>query len=414
MKILHITLAYEPAWHLGGVVRAVSQLCRGQAALGHQVTVYATDSGLDRRMEVPTSQPVDLGGVRVYYFPAEHSLRYGYSPALRQMCRSSLKNFDIIHLASPWAYPGIAAGQAARRQRLPYVMSAHGSLELTRHASGFLKKWLYMNLVEGGNLRRAAGIHFTSELERTDSICIGHQAPSWIVPNGVDIREFDNLPDKLEARIELGLPADRLLFLYFGRLEPRKALDVLVKAFAQALTGTSLQTSLCLAGPDFGQQAMLQNLARELGISEQVIFTGYIPPGKRKAILAAADLLALVAHRGENFGISALEGMLAGVPALLSTNVGFYQDAVAAGAAVAVPVEPGPMSQALSQLLAEPTQLRAMGQAACSFARSRYDNKVVAASMVQAYEDILSGRRSPQLKWSCPPGRSCFIRMHKS
>jgi glycosyltransferase involved in cell wall biosynthesis len=106
--------------------------------------------------------------------------------------------------------------------------------------------------------------------------------------------------------------------------------------------------------------------------------------------------------------------MLAGVPALLSTNVGFYQEAVAAGAALAVPVQAEPMSKALGQLLSNPDKLKAMGQTAHSFGRSRYDYRVVAASMVQAYEDILSGRRSPQLKWSCPPGRSCFSRSHKS
>ncbi len=414
MKILHVTLAYEPAWHLGGVVRAVSQLCRGQAALGHQITVYATDSGLDRRMEVPTRQPADLGGVSVYYFPAEYSLRYGYSPALRQACRSSLKNFDIIHLASPWAYPGIAAGQAARRQGIPYVMSLHGSLIIQNQGFKTWKKWLYLNLVEGPNLRRAAALHYTTDRERKASIDIGHRAPSFVVPNGVDISEFDNLPDKVEAKIKLALPANNLLILYFGRLEPRKALDTLVKAFAQALTGTSLQAVLCLAGPDFGQQAILQNLARELGISEQVIFTGYIPPEGRKAILAAADLSALVAHPGENFGISALEGMLAGVPALLSTNVGFQQEAVAAGAALAVPVQAEPMAKALGQLLSDPGKLQAMGQAAYSFARSRYDNKVVAASMVQAYEDVLSGRRSPQLSWSYPSIRHCFSRGRES
>jgi glycosyltransferase involved in cell wall biosynthesis len=413
MKILHVTLAYEPAWHLGGVVRAVSQLCRGQAALGHQVTVYATDSGLDRRMEVSTRQPVELGGVKVYYFKTEYSLRYGYSPAMREACRTNLKKFDIIHLASPWAYPGIAAGQVARRHGIPYVMSLHGSLHLRNHAVRFFKKWLYLNLVEGTNLRRAAAIHYTTDLERKESIDIGHRAPSFVVPNGVDISEFDNLPDKLEAKIKLALPPNNLLILFFGRLEPIKALDTLVKAFAKAIAVTSLQAVLCLAGPDFGQQALLLELARSLAISDRVIFPGYIPPERRKAILASADLMALVSH-GENFGISALEGMLAGVPALLSTNVGFYQEAVAAGAALAVPVQDGPMGKALSQLLADPANLKAMGRAAYTFARGRYDYKVVAATMVQAYKEILSGRRSPQLSWRYPTGQKYFSRAHKS
>lgn len=389
MKILHVTLAYEPAWHLGGVVRAVSQLCRGLAHLGHQVTVYTTDSGLDHRMEVSTQQPVELGGVKVHYFDSEHSLKFGYSPNLAKACRANLKNFDIIHLASPWAYPGIVAGHSARRQRMPYVMSPHGSLNIRNQGLRTWKKWLYLNLVEGRNLRRAGAIHFTSDLERQESIAIGSHVPNFIVPNGVDTSEFDNLPDKREARIALGFPAAPVLVLFFGRLDPQKALDNLVKAFAQAVKSTPLRACLCLAGPDFGQQAMLQDLARSLGIFEQVIFTGYIPPERRKALLATADLMALVSH-GENFGISALEGMLAGRPALLSTNVGFYQAAVAAGAALAVPVQAEPMAQALSYLLANPAKLKTMGQAAYAFACNRYDYRVVAAAMTQAYEDVLT------------------------
>lgn len=401
MKILHITLAYEPAWHLGGVVRAVSQLCRGMAVLGHQVTVYTTDSGIDRRMKVPTQHAVELGGVKVYYFQTRYSLYYGYSPDLGKACRKNLKNFDIIHLASPWAYPGIAAGHFARRQGIPYVISPHGSLLLKYHAPKFLKKWLYLNLVEKWNFRRATAIHYTTELERRGNILIKTKSPSFIVPNGVDLSEFDDLPSKHEARNALGLPGGQLLVLYFGRLEkPRKALDILVQAFARTLAATALPAVLCLAGPDFGHQGLLQDLARSLGIAERVIFTGYIPPEKRKAILAAADLSALVSYPGENFGIAALEAMLAGVPALFSINVGFHQEAVAAGAAVAVPVQVEPMAKALGQLLADPDKLRAMGQAARSFARGRYDYKVIAAEMVQAYEDILSGRRSPDLYWS--------------
>jgi glycosyltransferase involved in cell wall biosynthesis len=408
MRILHVTLAYEPAWHLGGIVRAVSQLCRGMTHLGHQVTVYSTDSGLDHRMEVSTQQPMELGGVKVYYFNTEYSLKYGYSPSLAKACRANLKHFDIIHLASPWSYPGITAGRAARRQRIPYVMSPHGSLSIQNQGLKTWKKLVYLNLVEGANLRGAAAIHYTTEIEKQENIYIGIKVPSFIVPNGVDISEFDNPPDKGEARKELGLPASPLIVLYFGRLEPKKALDILIRAFAKTLREAGSQAVLCLAGPDFGQQALLQNLARDLGIAERVIFPGYIPPEKRKSILAAADLSALVAHPGENFGISALEGMLVGRPALLSTNVGFYHAAVDAEAALAVPVQVEPMSQALRQFLGDPTRLVAMGKAAYSFARGHYDYKVVAATMVQAYEDILSGRYSSQLSWFQPPSRPLF------
>jgi glycosyltransferase involved in cell wall biosynthesis len=400
MKILHITSAYEPAWHLGGVVRAVSQLCRGLVDLGQDITVYTTDSGLDRRMAVRANQEVEVGGVKVIYFKADYLLNYYYSSALGQACESTCQNYDLIHLASPFAYPGITAGRAARRAHLPYVISTHGSLIIKYRPKKFLKKWLYLNVFEGSNFRQASAVHFTTELEREQSDPLGRKAPGFIVPNGVDPAEFNHLPDKVLARKELGLPLDTLVVLYFGRLEPRKGLDILLKAFAKARETLTHKTILMLAGPDFGQQAILQDLADKLKLSDHVVFPGYVPPEKRNALLVSVDIMALTSHQGENFGISALEGMLAGVPVLLSTNVGFYQDVLADQAGMAIPLTVEAVSQALTQMLSDPEKLRTMGKNAYRSARSRYDIKIVAKKMLMAYEDILSGRRSSGLSWA--------------
>lgn len=400
MKILHITSAYEPAWHLGGVVRAVSQLCRGLVDLGHDITVYTTDSGLDRRMAVPSNHLVEVGGVKVVYFKTDYLLNFFYSAALRQACESTFRNFDLIHVSAPFAYPGIVASRAARRARLPYVISTHGSLIIKYRPKKFLKKWLYLNICEGRNLRQASAIHFTTELEREQSDPLCHKAPGFIVPNGLDLAEFQHLPDKGQARKELGLPLDPLIILYFGRLEPRKGLDLLIKAFAKVQPSSTRNVMLMLVGPDFGQQAYLQDLANKLNLADHVVFPGYFPPEKRNTLLVAVDIMALTSHPGENFGISALEGMLAGVPVLLSNNVGFYREVLADQAGLATPLTVDAVSQGLAQMLSDPKKLKSMGQNAYRSARSRYDIKIVTKNMVTAYEDILYGRRSPELSWA--------------
>jgi glycosyltransferase involved in cell wall biosynthesis len=157
---------------------------------------------------------------------------------------------------------------------------------------------------------------------------------------------------------------------------------------------------LMLAGPDFGQKAILQDLADKLNLSDHVVFPGYVPPEKRNALLVAVDIMALTSQQGENFGISALEGMLAGVPVLLSNNVGFHQEVLADQAGLATPLTVEAVSQAMALMLSDPEKLKAMGQKAYRSARSRYDIKNVAKMMLTAYEDILSGRRSPELSWA--------------
>ena len=400
MKILHITSAYEPAWHLGGVVRAVSQLCRGLVNLGQDITVYTTDSGLDRRMAVRPNQIMEIGGVKVIYFKSDYLLNFYYSSALNRACELTLGNYDLIHLASPFAYPNIVGGRAARRHHLPYVISTHGSLIIKYRPKKFLKKWLYLSICERSNFRQASAIHFTTELEREQSDPLGRKAPGFIVPNGLDLAEFDRLPDKVLARKELGLPPDTLIVLYFGRLEPRKGLDILLQAFAKARETSPHRLMLMLAGPDFGQQALLYEMADKLNLSDHVVFPGYVPPEKRNALLVSVDIMALTSHQGENFGISALEGMLAGVPVLLSNNVGFHQDVLADQAGLAIPLTVEAVSQAMAQMVSNPEKLKAMGRNAYRSARSRYDIKIVAKKMLLAYEDILSGRCSPELSWA--------------
>jgi len=188
------------------------------------------------------------------------------------------------------------------------------------------------------------------------------------------------------------------VILFLGRLDIRKAPDLLLKAFARAINRLP-RTILIFAGPDFGQEKNLKNLAIKFGISSRVLFLGYVSPEKRNSLLVASDLLALVAHPGENFGNAAVEAMLAGVPVLLSENVGICQEVIADGAGVVVPLDVEIVTDALVSLLPDTQQLRTMGKAAAISSRKRYNIHLVAKRMVTAYEDIIQGRNSPELLW---------------
>ena len=408
MKILHITSAYEPAWHLGGVMRSVSQLCRGLVHQGHDVTVFTTDSGYDRRMPVPLNQQVDIAGVKVFYFKTDYSLAFFYSKALWKACLTAVKEFDLVHLASPYAFPDIAGAMAAKCANVPYIISTHGRLVIKYNPRKFFKKWLYHHLLRGADYARASAIHYTAELEREQSDPIGLLADSFIVPNGVDLTEFDHLPERSRARTEMGFRSEDLIVVYLGRIEPRKALDLLIRGFAKVAKACQPPVKLVVAGPDFGSLGSLQLLSKNLGISNQVLFPGYIPPEKRNLLLSAADLLALVSHPGENFGISALEGMLAGLPVLLSNNVGFSREVIPFGVGVEVSVEEDSIAQGLKQMLNDPAGLKDMGRVASEVARAKYGLDAVVKKMSRAYEDILTGSRSPELLWAAGTNRSRF------
>jgi glycosyltransferase involved in cell wall biosynthesis len=398
MKILHVTPSYEPAWHLGGVVRAISQLCRGLAALGLEVTVFTTDSGQDRKLSVPLNRPVELGGVKVYYFKTDISLKYAYSRALNKACRGGIKDFDIVHATSFWCYPGVASVNGALLNRVPYLLSVHGTLRQAALQRKFLKKWLYFNLIEKRHIRKAAALHYTTSMERDLDAFHHFTSPSFIVPNGVDLKEVQESIARQEARKHWGLNLDGPVITFLGRLAPEKALDLLIKA----ISGKYFQdqgVQVLLAGPDAGARISLKKLVEELGLEDRVLFLGEIDPQERAVLFAASDLLTLVSTH-ENFGYAAVEAMLAGLPVIVSENVGISREIFTDGAGLVVPLEVEAIAQALRTLVADPDKLKDIGSTAAVAARKRYDALIVAQNMARAYEDILTGRRSPALFWS--------------
>ena len=399
MKILHLIPAYEPAWSEGGVVRGTSLLCRALASLGVDVTVYTTDSSGNRRLDVPTNQPVDVGGVRVFYFYAEMPRALRFSRALTAACRETLRNFDLMHMAAIWSYPGIVACFEARRQRLPYVVSTDGALQEGELKRKRLKKWLYLKIFEMRNLRGAAAIRYVSELERERTAHLGLSVPSCMIPSGLDFGEFEHLPERRAARAELEVADNAQVVGYLGRLHPRKAVDFLIRGFAR-IAQQLPSAVLLVAGPDHGDEARLRALVRGLGLNARVRFLGYVGPEGRARLLSAANLMTLISLEGECFGNGAVEAAAAGVPILMSNHVGVARTLEQDSAGVIVTVDETAIAAELKRLLSDPALLSRMGQKGYRSARKHYDINIVAQKMAIAYEDVLTGRRSPECQWS--------------
>jgi glycosyltransferase involved in cell wall biosynthesis len=363
-----------------------------------EVSVFTTDSGRDRRMPVPLNQQVESEDIKIYYFKTDFSLKYAYSRGLAEACRQHIKNFDLVHVTSFWCYPALAAIPAARHSRVPYLVSTHGTLRKANLQDHLVKKWLYYLAVERRNVTGAAAIHYTTAMERELDAFHRFRTPSFIVPNGFNLEEFDGLMDMLEAKKIWGINPKAQVVTFIGRLHKVKALDLLIKAMSEPPLQAQ-EVQLLLAGPDGGEEQALRKLAMDLGVEARVRFLGMVSPQDRNNLLAASDILALVSTN-ENFGITPVEAMLARVPVLLSEHVGISREVLADGAGLVVPLKVEAIAQALGQMLAEPAKLKEMGQRAAIKARERYDINVVGTQMARAYEDILTGRRSPELVWS--------------
>src|SRR5690606_8058113 len=217
----------------------------------------------------------------------------------------------IVHVHGLYRFPPTYAAWQARQQGVPYIIRPHGSLDpylydKSTAGSVWLKR-LYERWFDLPNLNAASAIHYTAEEERKRAAFLRLRAPSFVVPNGLEWREYAELPRRGALRAKLGL-GDAPVVLFLGRLHFKKGLDLLIPAF-ETLRGRVPEAQLVIAGPENDQYGRLvRQWVAARGLGAAVHFVG--PLFERDVVQAYvdADVFALPSYT-ENFGMTVVEAM---------------------------------------------------------------------------------------------------------
>ncbi len=400
MNVLHVLPYYAPAWAYGGVVRAVTDLTRAQVASGHRVFVLTTDT-LSPRARLKTLHE-ELEGVQVWRVRnRSNRLRgrlnlsspRGMAAAAERLLRQEA--IAVVHCHELRTVENLAVTSVAQRLGVPTLVSPHGTLPY--HVGRSLVKRLWDRVLGARLLPRFAGVvaltaHEAEEARRVWRAC-GQALPDeaiFVVPNGVHLQTFANLPppEPFRARWALGSGA---VVLFLGRLHARKGVQLLIPAFAAA-TRTLQDARLLIVGPDEGMRASLEALARAHGVAERVRFTDLLVGDQKLAALAAADVFALPAE-GEGFSMAALEALACGLPLVL-THGCHFPEVAQAGAGVVVPRTVEALSEALGALLRDPARRAKMGRAGRALVAERYTWERVADQLTAVYRRVAGARRA--------------------
>src|SRR5262249_32332060 len=203
----------------------------------------------------------------------------------------------------------------------------------------------------GGALRRADRVIAVSETTRGEGLT-RYRLPAErvvVVPEAAAPHFAPPTPSaQAAARARYGLSRPYVLFV--GFLEPKKNLGALLEAVARLCrAGTWGDTELIVVGaPGWGPDPVRR--AHALGLASAVRFVGAVPDGDLPALYGGALAFAFPSL-WEGFGLPALEAMAAGAP-VVASNRGALPE-VTAGAALLVDPAPGPLADALEQLLAD-------------------------------------------------------------
>jgi phosphatidyl-myo-inositol alpha-mannosyltransferase len=354
----------------GGVGNHVRALAGELRRLGHEVDVLAP-------AERPVSEAgfVGLGGsVAVPYNGSVARVALGPRTLARVRRALAGGGYDLLHVHEPLS-PSVGLLAVSQARGVPVVGTFHANLDrsLALKAASPLLRHVYDRLA--GRIAVSASARDTWQGQFGGTMAV--------VPNGV-APEFFAGPEPLP-----GWKGAGPTLLFVGRLEPRKGLAYLVRAFLRLKPRFPAARLLVVGRDDKRQQEKAMGMVPPR-LRPDLVFVGSVPQADLPSYYASADVFCAPSLGGESFGIVLAEAMAVGLPVVCS-DIGGYRDLVRDGreGLLVPPRDPEALATAIAGLLDNPARLTAMGQAAGAAAH-RYAWRVVAAQVAEVYQSALA------------------------
>lgn len=215
------------------------------------------------------------------------------------------EQFDILNFHEPWI--PIISRQILAKSDAINVGTFHAKLPDTRmsktiervitpYTKGILKSFHALTAVS------PAGAEYVQKLTN---------APINFIPNGIDLTKYKPKPS---------IKTEEPTIFYIGRLEKRKGVKYLLRAFA-VLQETMPEARLIIGG-DGPDREKLEELADGLGL-KNITFLGFVEEADKLRLMQSSTVFCAPALYGESFGIVLLEAMACGTPVVAGDNPGY-------------------------------------------------------------------------------------------
>ena len=363
----------------GGVQAHIRDTAAALGELGHRITILAPKLGPGPALSTlaPNVRVLRLGrahAMRLSGTRFEASLAWGYQ---HQRLRAALRPgaFDVVHYHTLWS--PLLPMQAFACSPAASVVTFHDTPPdtvggaVSRAVLSAMSRLLLPRVDQAIAVSEAPRAHLRPQSGQTVSIS----------PPCTDLRRFSG-----RERVAAAAGA-KVTLLFVGRLEPRKGVMVLLRAYRR-LCRDGLPVRLLIAGSGSEETALRAYVGRH-GLPD-VSFLGQFADDEAPGLYAACDIACAPSPYGESFGIVIAEAMAAGKPVVAAANRG-YSTLLAAHAdtLLAAPGDADALYRRLRALVVDPGLRRRLGDWARGEAR-RYDCRTVAPDLVDLYRQAIS------------------------
>ncbi len=304
MRIGMLADTYKP--HISGVTNHISLNKQFMQAAGHDVFVFTFGDLEYIEEEENVIRSVGLPLVDTGFY---------VNLAYNKQARDILKTMDVLHVHHPFV-SGPLAQRYGRLYGIPVIFTNHTRYDLYYQAYlPHFPEELGENLLHTYMPRfceRCEMVIAPSAGMREVLRTFGVETPVEVVPNGVDIRPFQDCTRKID-RAQFGFDAADIVLIFVGRMAPEKNLKFLLQAFAGVYEAYPKARLLLVGGgPDLEKH---RDWAKGVGLETAVHFAGIIPYADIPAYMHMADVF-VTASVTEVHPLTLIEAMAAGLPVL--------------------------------------------------------------------------------------------------
>jgi glycosyltransferase involved in cell wall biosynthesis len=309
----------------GGSQQFLYQISKELIKRGHQISIFTSDvkrSNLKERVKKVTEE---VEGIKIFHFKHISTLlttkiKLIITPKMKKFLTQKGHYFDLIHVHEARGYQPIAVWQVSSKNKLKYIVQAHGIIG----QRGTLSTKIY-DLIYGRRILKYATMNIALnkyETEHYKAMGVSKNRTT-IIPNGIDLSEFCTLPQRGSFRKTYAIDDKEKIVLYLGRIHWIKGIDILVKAFANII-GKLDDLKLVIVGQDDGFLLQLKSLVKALRIDHAVMFLGPLYGKSKLEAYVDADVFVLPS-RYEAFGLTVLEAYACRKPVVATSCDGLKE-----------------------------------------------------------------------------------------